>query len=810
MKIILSAVMVIVAALAAGAKTTNAVQLNAGGNQMQVSFYSPTIVRIQKCPLQRTMPTTQSEVIIMQPKDDFDVSIKESNTAIRMSSNVLTVIINKHTGLVQYMADGKKLLSEKEIAFDEREEGPDKGRFVVTNTYQLDKDEAIYGLGTVQDGKLNRRGLKKIIEQTNLEDFQNVIQSIKGWGIYWDNYSRAYFEDNAQGMTFRAEVGDCSDYYFMYGKTADGVNACMRQLSGDVPMFPLWTFGYWQCRERYKSSQELLEVVDNYRKLQVPLDGIIQDWQYWGSNYLWNAMDFTGETFSDGKQMIDRVHKQNAHIMISIWASFGPYTKQYRKLNEKGLLFDFETWPQSGLSHIWPPRKDYPSDVKVYDAFSPVARQIYWDHLKTLFNYGIDAWWMDSTDPDFFNPCNETYDQKGSMGSWRSVRNLFPLATVKGVYDNQRKESDEKRVFIMTRSALAGHQHYGAGLWSGDVASSWDMLRKQVPAGLNYTLTGCPNFNTDIGGFFCNSYNTKGKGSAPRNPQYQELYVRWMQYGLFCPVFRSHGADAPREIYQFGKKGEPIYDAIEKTIQLRYRLLPYIYSTAWQVTSNNESYLRALHYDFADDKNTWNRADEFMFGRQILATPVLESQYTEEKILKEDAMSGWDKKDAKDEAVKKPVDFTAEKSITKYLPKGAAWYDFHSEKMYSGGRDVTIPVTIDRAAMFVKAGSILPLVPVMQYAQEKKWDNLDIVVYPGANGTFTLYEDEGDNYNYEKGAYTTIKITWDERSRTITFGKQKGHFPGMLTNRKFNIRMAGHKTVKTVNYDGQETTVTIQ
>ncbi|MBR6191466.1 MAG: DUF5110 domain-containing protein [Prevotella sp.] len=810
MKIILSAVMVIVAALAAGAKTTNAVQLNAGGNQMQVSFYSPTIVRIQKCPLQRTMPTTQSEVIIMQPKDDFDVSIKESNTAIRMSSNVLTVIINKHTGLVQYMADGKKLLSEKEIAFDEREEGPDKGRFVVTNTYQLDKDEAIYGLGTVQDGKLNRRGLKKIIEQTNLEDFQNVIQSIKGWGIYWDNYSRAYFEDNAQGMTFRAEVGDCSDYYFMYGKTADGVNACMRQLSGDVPMFPLWTFGYWQCRERYKSSQELLEVVDNYRKLQVPLDGIIQDWQYWGSNYLWNAMDFTGETFSDGKQMIDRVHKQNAHIMISIWASFGPYTKQYRKLNEKGLLFDFETWPQSGLSHIWPPRKDYPSDVKVYDAFSPVARQIYWDHLKTLFNYGIDAWWMDSTDPDFFNPCNETYDQKGSMGSWRSVRNLFPLATVKGVYDNQRKESDEKRVFIMTRSAFAGQQHYGAGLWSGDVASTWDMLRKQVPAGLNYTLTGCPNFNTDIGGFFCNSYNTKGKGSAPRNPQYQELYVRWMQYGLFCPVFRSHGADAPREIYQFGKKGEPIYDAIEKTIQLRYRLLPYIYSTAWQVTSNNESYLRALHYDFADDKNTWNRADEFMFGRQILATPVLESQYTEEKILKEDAMSGWDKKDAKDEAVKKPVDFTAEKSITKYLPKGAAWYDFHSEKMYSGGRDVTIPVTIDRAAMFVKAGSILPLAPVMQYAQEKKWDNLDIVVYPGANGTFTLYEDEGDNYNYEKGAYTTIKITWDERSRTITFGEQKGHFPGMLTNRKFNIRMAGHKTVKTVNYDGQETTVTIQ
>ena len=417
---------------------------------------------------------------------------------------------------------------------------------------------------------------------------------------------------------------------------------------------------------------------------------------------------------------------------------------------------------------------------------------------------------MDSTDPDFFNPSEKDYNQKGSMGSWRSVRNLFPLATVKGTYANQRKDTDEKRVFIMTRSAFAGQQHYGAGLWSGDVASTWDMLRKQVPAGLNYTMTGCPNFNTDIGGFFCGAYNTKGSNSAPRNPQYQELYVRWMQYGLFCPVFRSHGADAPREIYQFGKKGEPIYDAIEKTIQLRYRLLPYIYSTAWQVTSNNESYLRALHYDFANDKKTWNCADEFMFGREILATPVLDPQYTVEKILKEDAMSGWDKKDAKDETDKAVIDFTTEKTITKYLPNGAAWYDFYSEKKYNGGQDVTVPTTIDRAIMFIKAGSILPLAPVMQYAQEKKWDNLDIVVYPGANGTFTLYEDEGDNYNYEKGAYATIKMTWDDRSRTLTFGEVKGQFPGMLKNRKFNIRIAGSQTVKTVDYNGKDLSVQLR
>ncbi|MDO4461960.1 MAG: glycoside hydrolase family 31 protein [Bacteroidia bacterium] len=804
MKNTLTVIMAFVAILAANGQTKNQVKVNADGNQIEVSFYSPTIVRVQKCPEGKTMPITQSEVVTMQPREDFKVTVKESGASVRMNSAELTVTIDKRTGLVQFAALGKSLLKEKSITFEERQNGSDKGRYVVSHTYQLDKDEAIYGLGTVQDGKLNRRGLSKLVEQNNLEDFQNVIQSIKGWGIFWDNYSRSHFEDNAQGMTFRAEVGDCADYYFMYGKNADGVNACMRQLSGDVPMFPLWTFGYWQCRERYKSSQELLEVVDTYRKLGVPLDGIIQDWQYWGSNYLWNAMDFIGETFVDGPQMIRRVHEQNAHIMISIWASFGPQTQQFRKLQEKGLLFDFETWPQSGLSHIWPPRMDYPSGVKVYDAFSPVARQIYWDHLKTLFDYDMDAWWMDSTDPDFFNPCDETYDQKGSMGSWRSVRNLFPLATVKGIYGNQRKVSEQKRVFIMTRSAFAGQQHYGSGLWSGDVASTWDMLRKQVPAGLNYTMTGCPNFNTDIGGFFCSAYNTKGSGSAPKNLQYQELYVRWMQYGLFCPVFRSHGADAPREIYQFGKKGEPIYDAIEQTIQLRYRLLPYIYSTAWQVTSNNESYLRALHYDFASDRRTWDCADEFMFGRSILATPVLDPQYTEEKILKEDAYSGWDKKNIEQENGKNTIDWTIEKKATKYLPKGASWYDFWSEQRYAGGKEVTIPTRIDHAAMFVKAGSILPLAPVMQYAEEKKWDNLDIIVYPGANGTFTLYEDEGDNYNYEKGAYATIEMTWNDRTRTITIGEVKGQFPGMLKRRKFNVRVAGTQLVKTIDYNGQQ------
>ena len=343
-------------------------------------------------------------------------------------------------------------------------------------------------------------------------------------------------------------------------------------------------------------------------------------------------------------------------------------------------------------------------------------------------------------------------------------------------------------------------------MWSGDVNSSWDMLRKQVPAGLSYSLTGNPNFNTDIGGFFCGSYNTRGGGSAPKNPQFQELYVRWMQYGLFCPVFRSHGADAPREIWQFGKKGEPVYDAIEKQIRLRYRLIPYLYSTAWQVTSNNDSYMRPLFSDFASDKKVWNNNDEFMFGRSILAAPIVNPQYTEEKIIRTDAMTGWNRQDVKGQEGTQGVDWTATKTAVKYLPKGATWYDFWTNKKYNGGQNVTLTTTLDRVPMFVRAGSILPLGPEMQYVGEKTWDNLEVRVYPGANGSFTLYEDEGDTYNYEKGQYATITFDWNDSKKMLTIGDRQGNYPGMLKTRTFTVVMPDGQQ-KQVQYTGTKTEI---
>ena len=779
------------------------VKVIAGKTMVSVEFFTPSVVRVVKAPLGHEFHK-QSMVVIATPQD-----VKISKKGNTVSSEAMTVKIDPKTGALTFSAKGETLLREKGLTtFEPRTTGPDAGKFRVTQGFALDKDEAIFGLGTIQNGKMNRRGEHKLMEQSNLEDFQNVLQSIKGWGLYWDNYSRTQFDDDAvKGMSFSSEVGDCVDYYFMYGGSADGVIAQMRGLSGNVPMFPLWTYGFWQCKERYKSSAEVLAVVDKYRELQVPLDGIIQDWQYWGSNYLWNAMDFLTEEYANGEQMISDVHKKNAHFMISIWASFGPKTKAYKQLDEKGLLFDFETWPQSGLT-FWPPRMDYPSGVRVYDAFSPEARDIYWQNLKTLFDKGTDAWWMDSTDPDFFNPKDSDYDHKAGQdgGTWRSLRNAFPLATVRGVYEAQRKESEQKRVFIMTRSAFAGQQHYGSGLWSGDVASSWDMLRKQVPAGLSYSLTGCPNFNTDIGGFFCGSYNTQGAGSAPCNPQFQELYIRWMQYGLFCPVFRSHGADAPREIWQFGQKGDIVYDAIEQQIRLRYRLIPYLYSTAWQVTSNNASYLRPLFSDFAQDRKVWDMTDEFLFGKNILAAPILDPQYTEEQIIREDAMTGWDKKDVMVENNVMTIDWTQPKTATKYLPKGTDWYDFWTNRRLKGGQTVTLQTTIDHVPMFVRAGSILPLGPEMQYVGEKPWDNLELRVYPGADATFTLYEDEGDNYNYEQGLYTTIEMRWNDRTRMLTIGERQGQYPGMLNARKFTLVLPDG-TTKTVDYSGQLLTI---
>ncbi|MDE6498768.1 MAG: glycoside hydrolase family 31 protein [Muribaculaceae bacterium] len=772
---------------------------------VHVQFYTPEIVRITKLP-DGVAVEPKSLVVIAEPEQvKLNVTEKDGTTTYR--SSALTVKAAPDGRVSFYRPDGTLLVAEGRHGFTPITEGIDKGSFKVLQSWALDPDEPIYGVGMMQNGKMSLRGEHRVMQQTNLEDFAHFFQSIKGYGIYWDNYSPTALDDDGT-LALESQVGDAVDYYFMNGGDADGVIACMRRLTGSVPMLPLWTYGFHQSRERYKTQDEILDVVRRYRELGIPLDGIIQDWQYWGSNYTWNAMEFINPDYNRAQEMIDSIHARNARISISIWASFGPQTKQYRELADRGLLFSFETWPQSGLSE-WPPRMDYPSGVKVYDCYSDTARAIYWKHLRRLHGMGIDAWWMDSTDPDHLSYRDSDLDEACSMGSLRRVRNLFPFMTVGGVDSRQRAEDRYKRVFILTRSFFAGQQRYGANTWSGDVGSSWESLRNQVPLCLNHTLTGNPNVNTDIGGFFAGSYNRNwDPASGARNPQFQELYTRWMQFGLFNPMMRSHGTDVYRELYYYGKPGEPIYDALVDAVKMRYRLMPYIYSTARRVSTHDDSFMRALFMDFRDDPATWHNGREFMFGRSLLVCPVLDPLYTEEKVVKTDEMSGWDKDAEGGAGGWAAVDWAQPRTYSVYLPAGTDWYDFYTGRKYNGGTTVEADAPISRSPLYVKAGSILPLAEDMQYTGEKPWDVLTLNVYPGADAEFTLYEDEGDNYNYLDGLYTEIPMHWSDRTRTLTIGTRRGSYAGMPATRTFLVQLPDG-TTRSVSYAGRKVAVNL-
>ena len=789
-------------------KTTSGIKTTISGKQtdIEIQWFGPNTLRVLKTPQGKSVKK-ESLSVIAQPQNSGIKITTPGNGCIVMKSQTLTVILNPQTGIITYAKpNGDALLIEQENvkAFTPVN---DAGRstYSVYQGFTTSKEEGLYGLGQLQNGQMMQRGMTKHLVQGNVEDVSPFFQSTKGYGVFWDNYSGTTYTDNEQETSFCSEVGDCIDYYFMYGGSADGVIAEVRALTGDVPMMPLWSYGFMQSKERYKSQEETVGVVKKYRELGIPLDCIIQDWQYWGHNYLWNAMDFQNPAFSRPKDMIDEVHALNARMMISIWSSFGPATKPYRALDKEGLLFDIETWPQSGVDG-WPPNLEYPSGVRVYDAYSPKARDIYWEHLnKGIFQLGMDGWWMDSTEPDHFNHKESDFDRQTGLGSYRSVRNAYPLVSVGGVSDHQRALTQDKRVIILTRSGFLGQQRYGSNVWSGDVQSSWDMFRKQITAGLNFSLTGMPHWNSDLGGFFAGSYNTSwGDNSATRNPMYQELYVRWLQFGVFCPMMRSHGADVPREFYWYGKKGEPVYDALVDAVKLRYTLLPYIYSTSWDVTHNRSTFMRALFMDFLGDKQTWNINNAYMFGKAFLVAPVLHAQYTPEvhqKKLKEN--EGWDRNNK--ETAKAPVltDFTQTKSMEVYLPADTRWYNYWTNEAIEGGQKLTVSTTLNRIPLFVRAGSIVPYGPEVQYTSEKKWDNLTLCIYPGNNGSFTLYEDEGDNYNYENGAYTEIPMNWDNASRILTIGARKGEYNGMLQKRQFIVKAIDGNS-KTVTYTGKK------
>lgn len=755
------------------------------GMDIEIQFVSPEIVRVVKAPEGRSF--TKKSLSVVKSPESMSVTTEKKGETVSLKSNAVRVDFNVGTGRISFFdKQGKALFTEKDYGaqFTPFNDAGNQ-TFSVRQAFLLDKDEAIYGLGQQQVDDLNQRNHKHFMRQRALYASVPIIQSTKGYGMFWDNYSPTTYTDNLQEMSFDSEVGECMDYYFMYGGNADGVIAQIRDLTGQAPMYPLWTFGFWQSRERYKSQQETMEVVDKYRELGIPLDGIIQDWQYWGPNSNWNSMNFDNPEFPDPQKMIDHVKKKNAKIMISIWASFGPDTNPYKDLEKINALFNFKTWPADG-------------GVKPYDAYNEKARDIYWEHLnKGLFSKGIDAWWTDSTEPDHLDVQERDFDIPTAMGTYRSVVNAFPLMSNKGVYEHQRAVTSDKRVYLLTRCAFAGQQRYAANTWSGDVMCNWETFRKQIPTGLNFSLSGIPYWNTDIGGFFNWPYH----GGA-ENKAYHELYTRWFQYGTFLPMQRSHGSGVKKEIYNLGKKGDWVYDSEEKYINLRYALLPYLYSTGWQVTDNAGSFLRALFMDFNEDKKVHTISNQYMFGKAFLVTPVTRNMYVFS-----------DKEQWKDPY----EDFSKTGTQDVYLPKGTKWFDFWTGEMLNGGQMVTKEVPIDIIPLYVRAGSIVPFGPKVQYSTEKKWNNLEIRIYPGADGEFVLYEDENDNYNYEKGAYSTIKFTWDDANRTLNIADREGTFPGMLKSRKFNIVVVNKengtgsvqstKFTKSVSYGGKKKSV---
>lgn len=789
------------AALAALPLTAETVQ----GLDVDVTFYAPNIARVRKAPA-GSGAGLQSLSIIAEPAQGIAHKETEGNTTVWSTPAMRVVLDNATGGICFYDSLGSLLLRDKDYgtqftAID------DAGRpsYNVRQAFLLDPGEVIYGLGQNQKGLVSQRNQKHLLRNINTNICIPFFLSAKGYGLYWDNPSPTIFTDNRQETSFDSEVGDAADYYVISGGDADGVIAGVRLLTGQAPMYPLWTLGFWQCRERYKSPDELCEVLDKYRAYGVPLDGIVQDWQYWGCDSNWNSMQFENPRYinklddpaylrflpggesaealksepriKSPQEMVDYVHANNAHLMISVWASFGPWTRMYERMDSLGALLDFDTWPPN-------------AGVKPYDPFNPEARDIYWSEMKkNIFDLGMDAWWLDSTEPDHLNIKDEDFDTPTYLGSFRRVHNAFPLMTNKGVYEHQRALTDSKRVFLLTRSSSFGQQRYGSHSWSGDVASSWEALRQQIAGGLNYSLCGIPYWGTDLGGFFAWKY-----GDNIDNIAYHELHTRWYQWGVFQPIMRCHNSGpVATEIYQFGEPGSWQFDTLKKYTKLRYSLLPYIYSTAWDVTSRAGSFIRPLVMDFAADSAALAQGEEYMFGRAFLVHPVTSPQYTENLGNGQGRFLGFGR--AGSQAV--------------YLPAGAQWYDFWTNELLDGGQTVEKATPIDIMPVYVRAGSIVPWGPDVQYATEKKWDNLELRVYPGADAEFTLYEDENDNYNYEKGAYSTITFRWNDADRTLSVSDRQGAFPGMLKKRAFRVTlMAPDATpAKTIAYSGRSKTL---
>jgi alpha-D-xyloside xylohydrolase len=677
----------------------------------------------------------------------------------KIKTDALEVSFNLERGFLSFRsANGDSLLRERDSIPRTYEPMQVNGEstYRITDRFSPAPVEAFFGLGQHQSGVFNYRGSTIELGQNNTDVAIPLLVSSKGYALLWNTAAFTYVDNRFPSeLSFSSMAGKSVDFFFMYGPEMDSIIHEYRGLTGHAPLLPKWAYGFFQSKDRYESLDEIKTIAARYRSEHIPLDAMVQDWFWWKNE---GDPDFN-DHYHDVPQDLDTLHKENVHTMISVWGLLDPKSETYKILDAKHLLIP---------------------GAHVYDPSSPEARDIYWNRLPgKLLSQGWDAFWLDSAEPEEFWPHMGDAilrNKQLAIGNGAEYTNVFPLLHTLGVQNHWKAENGGKRVFLLTRSAFLGQQRVGATVWSGDVFTNYWALSHQVPAGLNFALSGYPYWTTDIGGYWPTTPGVTEK------PAYQELYTRWFEFGTFCPIFRTHGHRPHNEIWT--------YDKVEPTLirydKLRYRLMPYIYSLAWKVTNEDYTIQRPLVMDWRTDEKTWNIGDQFMFGPALLVNPVLKADATHRSV---------------------------------YLPSSPKWYDFWTGASLQGGKEIDAEAPLDRMPLYVRAGSILPLGPEIEYATQNPGGPIELRIYRGADGQFDLYEDAGDSYDYEKGQHSVIPIRWNEATGLLTIGAREGSFPGMVEKRAFRIVVVDGKhgiggeveknADKEVNYEGKEIKVSL-
>jgi alpha-D-xyloside xylohydrolase len=728
-------------------------------------------------------PVKSSLIVNHEWTSTPEFEIIESPEEIIITTNKLKIKINRSSNSIRY-TDLNDIIILAEDAINGKRMVPDT--IVGINTYNCETqfispaDEALYGLGCHPEDTLsiNYKGRNQEMVIKYLTGAIPVLLSNKGYGLMWDNYSASNFygaEAENTRFSYVSESGNMIDYYFFYGPEFDQIISSYRLATGAAPMFPKWAFGLFQSQDRYKSQAEVLSVKDKYRNGKIPVDCIVQDWFYWEPNLIGSHVMWP-ERYPNPKAMVDELHMANVHAMISIWPVFAKGPKTYDQMVQSGGMTDI----------VWDNVMTHTFD-SYYDSHNPRARDLYWNQAKDslIGRYGWDAWWVDQCEPDNGNNLDLRRKSNFYTGKGIDYMNTYSLMHSEGLYENWRKDIQGKRAFFLIRQSFAGQQRNATTLWSSDITCTWKAFKSQVPQGINACASGIPYWTSDIGG-----YHFHWQAPDWSTIDNRELFTRWFQFGAFSPIFRIHGKG---ERALFSDNWDNNTKAILLNFDnLRYRLLPYIYSLSWKVTNEGYTMMRSLAFDFRNDANVNSIPDQYMFGPAFLVCPITESMYNTESKA------------------------SAVKTKKVYLPDTCNWYDFWTGKIFKGGQTIDAPSTIDILPLFIKAGSIIPMGPYLQYATEKPADPIELRIYPGADTKFELYEDENDNYNYEQGKHTTILFSWDNKDKTLTIGERQGEFIGMIMERTFNIVVVNEtagigiepsKNFKTISYSGKSTKV---